>query len=43
MMFWLVLEIKINYTVIKDLERFWFLFKNFLKIIFSHGEIVEFS
>jgi hypothetical protein len=33
MIFWFVLK----------LERFWILFDYFLKIIFLHGEIFEFS
>jgi hypothetical protein len=42
-MFWLVLELEINYRVIiYDLEGFWFLLEDFWKIIFLYGEIFEF-
>jgi hypothetical protein len=43
MIFWLVLKVEISYTVIIYLEGFWFLLEDFLKIIFWHGEILEFS
>jgi hypothetical protein len=45
MIFWLVLKLEISYNrVIIYLEGIWFLFlEDFLKIIFLHGEIFEFS
>ncbi len=38
-----MLRFEISYRVIIYLEGFWFLLEKFLKIIFLHGEIVEFS
>jgi hypothetical protein len=46
MIFWLVLKLEISYNrVIIYLEGFWFLLEeeDFLKIIFLHAEIFEFS
>jgi hypothetical protein len=40
MMFWLVLKLEISYRVMKDFD---FFERIFLKIIFLHGEIFEFS
>jgi hypothetical protein len=42
MMFWLVLKIEISYRVINILKDFGCFLKDFLKIIFLHGEIFEF-
>jgi hypothetical protein len=38
MIFWLVLKLQISY----NLEGFWFLLEDFLKIISLHGENFEF-
>jgi hypothetical protein len=43
MIFWLVLKLEISYRDIIFVEGFWFLLEDFLKIIFLHGEIFEFS
>jgi hypothetical protein len=43
MIFWLVLKLEISYRDIISLKGFWFLLEDFLKIIFLHGEIFEFS
>jgi hypothetical protein len=43
MIFWLVLKLEISYRELKYFEGFWFLLEDFLKIIFLHGEIFEFS
>jgi hypothetical protein len=43
MIVWLVLKLEISYRDIISLEGFWFLLEDFLKIIFLHGEIFEFS
>jgi hypothetical protein len=40
MIFWLVLKLEMSYRII---EGFWILLEEFLKIIFFHGEILEFS
>jgi hypothetical protein len=41
--FWLVLKLEISYGLI-ILEGFWFLLEEFfLRIIFLHGEIFEFT
>jgi hypothetical protein len=42
MIFWLVLKLEIIIAS-SYLEGFWFLLEDFLKIIFLHGEIFEFS
>ncbi len=39
MIFWLVLKLEISYRIIIYLEGFWFLLKEFLKILFLHGEV----
>jgi hypothetical protein len=43
MIFWLVLKLEISYRDIISVEGLWFLLEDFLKIIFLHGEILEFS
>jgi hypothetical protein len=43
MIFWLVLKLEISYRDVISLEGFWFLLEDFLKKIFLHGEIFEFS
>jgi hypothetical protein len=44
MIFWLVLKLEISYyRVIIYLEGFWFLLEDYLRIVFLHGEIFEFS
>jgi len=44
MIFWLVLKLEISYyRVIIYVEGFWFLLEDYLRIIFLHGEIFEFS
>jgi hypothetical protein len=45
MIFWLVLKLEISLQSYNNyLEGFWFLvLEDFLKIIFLHGEIFEFS
>jgi hypothetical protein len=40
MIFWLVLTLEISYRTIIFLEGFWFLLKEFFKIIFLHGEVL---
>jgi hypothetical protein len=43
MIFWLVLKLEISYRVTDILKGFGFFKRIFLKIIFLHGEIFEFS
>jgi hypothetical protein len=43
MIFWLELKLEISYRVINILKDFGFVLEDFLKIIFLHGEIFEFS
>jgi hypothetical protein len=44
MIFWLVLKLEVSYyRVIIYLEGFWFLLEDYLRIVFLHGEIFEFS
>jgi hypothetical protein len=43
MIFWLVLNLEISYRGCNILEGFWFFSEDFLKIIFLHDEIFEFS
>jgi hypothetical protein len=43
MIFWFVLKLEINYRVVIVLQDFGFFLEAFLKIIFLHGEIFEFS
>jgi len=40
MIFWFLLKLEISYDILKD---FGFFKRIFLKIIFLHGEIFEFS
>jgi len=43
MIFWLVLKLERLVIELQYLERFWYLLENFLKIMFLHGEVFEFS
>jgi hypothetical protein len=43
MIFWLVLKLERLVIDLQYLERFWYLLENFLKIMFLHGEVFEFS